>query len=62
MNTLCVKKLLRDLIENEDTEKPLKDGELTRKMNEQGVKISRRTVAKYREQMQIPVAGQRKKF
>jgi RNA polymerase sigma-54 factor len=62
MNTLWVKKLLRDLIENEDTEKPLKDGELTRKMNEQGVKISRRTVAKYREQMQIPVAGQRKKF
>lgn len=61
-NALCVKKLLKELIESENPEKPLRDGELTKRLNDQGVEISRRTVAKYREQLQIPVAGQRKRF
>lgn len=61
-NALCVKKLLKDLIDEENPEKPLKDGELTKMLNDRGVEISRRTVAKYREQLNIPIAGQRKKY
>lgn len=61
-NTLSVKKLLKELVEEENPDKPLKDGELTEILNKKGVDISRRTVAKYREQLQIPVAGQRKRF
>ena len=61
-NALSVKKILKELVDDENPEKPLKDGELTDLLNQQGVDISRRTVAKYREQLQIPVAGQRKRF
>ncbi len=61
-NALCVKKLLKELVDDENPDKPLKDGELTTILNRQGVEISRRTVAKYREQLNIPVAGQRKRF
>ena len=62
MNTLGVKKQLKDLIDNEDPAHPLRDGELTEILNKQGVDISRRTVAKYREQMGILVAGKRKRY
>lgn len=61
-NTLGVKQKLKELIENEDSAHPLKDNELTVLLNKQGVEISRRTVAKYREQMGILVASKRKRY
>ncbi len=61
-NTLGIKQQLKDLIDREDTAHPLKDGELTELLQQKGVEISRRTVAKYREQLGIPVAGKRKTF
>lgn len=61
-NTLGIKQQLKDLIDQEDTAHPLKDGELTELLQQKGTEISRRTVAKYREQLGIPVAGKRKTF
>lgn len=61
-NTLGVKKQMKDLIDGEDPAHPLKDGEVVELLKQKGIDISRRTVAKYREQMGIPVAGQRKRF
>lgn len=61
-NTLKIKNQLKELIDNEDPTHPLKDGELTELLNKKGVDISRRTVAKYREQMGILVAGKRKRY
>lgn len=55
-----VKAILRECIENEDSKKPLTDDKLTDILKEKGYVIARRTVAKYREQMNIPVARLRK--
>ena len=60
-STRQIKAVLRDTISSEDKSKPLSDDALTRLMAEQGYDIARRTVAKYREQMGIPVARLRKK-
>ena len=57
-----VKAILRECIENEDTKKPLTDDKLTDILKEKGYVIARRTVAKYREQMNIPVARLRRKI
>ncbi len=55
-----VKAILRDCIDNEDSKKPLTDDKLAEILKEKGYVIARRTVAKYREQMNIPVARLRK--
>jgi RNA polymerase sigma-54 factor len=57
-----VKKILEDCIGREDKKKPLADEKLTEILKEQGYNIARRTVAKYREQMNIPVARLRKEL
>ena len=57
-----IKSLLRQFISDEDSDKPLRDGILTDMLKEKGISISRRTVAKYREEMNIPIAGKRKIF
>ena len=57
-----VKILLKQKIEKEDPQKPLTDEEATKMLNEKGYVIARRTVAKYREQLGIPVARLRKKL
>ena len=54
--------VLEDCIGNEDKRKPLTDEKLTEILKEQGYNIARRTVAKYREQMNIPVARLRKEL
>ena len=51
---------LRQLIQDEDKEHPLSDEKLTQMLAEQGYGIARRTVAKYREMMGLPVARMRK--
>jgi RNA polymerase sigma-54 factor len=62
VSTREVKKILSDLIEAEDKRKPLADETLTEMLNEKGYNIARRTVAKYREQLNIPVARLRKEL
>ncbi len=57
-----VKKILWDWIQNEDKSKPLTDQKLADILREEGYNIARRTVAKYREQMKIPVARLRKEL
>jgi RNA polymerase sigma-54 factor len=56
-----VKRLIKDLIEQENPQKPLSDDKLAELIRQKGIDIARRTVAKYREQMMIPVARLRKK-
>jgi RNA polymerase sigma-54 factor len=57
-----VKQIIRDLIQAEDKKKPLSDDKLEDLLNEKGYNIARRTVAKYREQLNIPVARLRKEM
>jgi RNA polymerase sigma-54 factor len=57
-----VKSILKDFIENEDKRNPLSDDKLEKMLNEKGYNIARRTVAKYREQLNIPVARLRKEL
>ena len=60
MSTREIKATLRDIINNEDKHKPLSDQALQAMMAERGYPIARRTVTKYREQMNIPIARLRK--
>jgi RNA polymerase sigma-54 factor len=57
-----VKNILRDLIEAEHKKSPLSDDKLEKILNDKGYNIARRTVAKYREQLNIPVARLRKQL
>ena len=60
LSTREIKAALREIIENEDKSKPLSDDALSELLKEQGYPIARRTVAKYREQLGLPVARLRK--
>jgi RNA polymerase sigma-54 factor len=62
VSTREVKKILSDLIEEENKQKPLSDEKLTEALQEKGYNIARRTVAKYREQLNLPVARLRKEL
>ena len=62
VSTREVKKILSDLIEAENKKRPLSDERLTELLQEKGYNIARRTVAKYREQLNIPVARLRKEL
>jgi RNA polymerase sigma-54 factor len=62
VSTREVKKILQDIISGENKRKPLSDESLTRLLQEKGYNIARRTVAKYREQLNIPVARLRKEL
>ncbi len=62
VSTREVKKILTDCIESENKNKPLTDEHLTDILKEKGYNIARRTVAKYREQLDIPVARLRREL
>jgi RNA polymerase sigma-54 factor len=62
VSTREVKKILSDAIESEDKRNPLTDEKLMELLNEKGYNIARRTVAKYREQLNLPVARMRKEL
>lgn len=62
VSTREVKKILNDIIEAEDKRKPLSDEILTDMLQAKGYNIARRTVAKYREQLNVPVARLRKEL
>ena len=60
VSTLEVKEILAGIIDKEDKKKPLSDQKLQKALQERGYNIARRTVAKYREKLNIPVARLRK--
>ncbi|MGQ9621364.1 MAG: RNA polymerase factor sigma-54 [Bacteroidales bacterium] len=62
VSTREIKKILQNCIDNENKRKPLTDEKLTEILQQKGYQIARRTVAKYREQLNIPVARLRKKI
>jgi RNA polymerase sigma-54 factor len=62
VSTREIKTILETVIEEEDKKKPLTDDKLAAILKEKGYPIARRTVAKYREQLDIPVARLRKKI
>ena len=62
VSTREIKKILQDCIDNEDKNKPLTDEKLAKILKDKSYNIARRTVAKYREQLGIPVARLRKEL
>ena len=62
VSTREIKSILETIISEEDKKKPLTDQTLSRLLKEKGYLVARRTVAKYREQLQIPVARMRKEL
>jgi RNA polymerase sigma-54 factor len=62
VSTREIKKILTESIDAEDKKKPLTDEELVTVLNEKGYKVARRTVAKYRENLNIPIARLRKEL
>ncbi len=62
VSTREIKRILQDCIENEQKRRPLTDERLTEILQEKGYQIARRTVAKYREQLNIPVARLRREI
>ena len=62
VSTREIKKVLSESIEAEDKKKPLTDEELVSVLSQKGYKVARRTVAKYREQLNIPIARMRKEI
>jgi len=57
-----IKKTLHEMVDREDAKKPLNDQQIADMFNTRGVKISRRTVAKYRDEMNIPPIRKRKRY
>ena len=62
VSSKVVKNFLKDIINNENKKSPLSDELLEKKLKEEGFEVARRTVAKYREQLNIPVARLRKEY
>ena len=60
--TRAIKEQLKTIVENEDKSKPLTDEELRQLLQEKGFTMARRTVAKYREALDIPTARLRKEL
>lgn len=61
ISSLIVKKKIKDLVQNENHKKPLSDAAIEKLLFKEGLKIARRTVAKYREEMNVPSSNIRKK-
>ena len=59
-SSTAIRELIRQLIQAEDAKSPLSDSHLAELLGEQGIKVARRTVAKYREGLRIPAVAQRK--
>ena len=60
-SSTAVRAKIRKLVGSEDPEKPLSDSEITRLLLEDGIKVARRTVAKYREALKIPSSSDRRR-
>ncbi|MBR3302903.1 MAG: RNA polymerase factor sigma-54 [Bacteroidales bacterium] len=62
VSTREIKKILQESVDNEDKSKPLTDEELVELLTSKGYNISRRTIAKYRSQLKIPIARMRREI
>lgn len=62
VSTLRIKERLREIVGNENPDKPYSDEKLSEYLNKEGFPVARRTVAKYREQLDIPIARLRRKI
>jgi len=62
ISSLTVKRKIEQMIEGEDPKSPLSDSELMRMLNREGIQIARRTVAKYRDELNIPSSTDRKQI
>lgn len=60
VSTRIIKLKIKKMIEEEDSKKPVTDDEIAKILSKEGIKLSRRTVAKYRDQLQIPGSRERK--
>src|SRR3979411_1416512 len=60
MSLQTLKRLVKKMIEEEDTDHPLTDEQITARLKSEGIDVTRRTVAKYREDMRIPSTHQRR--
>ncbi|MFX4262574.1 RNA polymerase factor sigma-54 [Pelotomaculum propionicicum] len=58
----CIKKMVQEIIAGEDSRLPLTDQKISEMIKQKGIKISRRTVAKYRDELNIPAIGRRKRY
>ncbi len=62
VSTIKIKNILQSIVDSEDKRKPMTDEQLAKALKEEGFPIARRTIAKYREQLGIPVARLRKEI
>jgi RNA polymerase sigma-54 factor len=60
MSLLSLKRRVKQMIDEEDTAHPLTDEQITKKLSDEGIQVTRRTVAKYREDMRIPSTHRRR--
>jgi RNA polymerase sigma-54 factor len=61
VSSMVVKERIRKVVEAEDPARPLSDSKIMRMLQKEGIRLARRTVAKYREEMMIPSSDKRKK-
>ncbi len=62
LSAVSVREIMRKMVSEEDPKKPLKDQEIVEMLKKQSVEIARRTVAKYRTELNIPPASRRRRF
>ena len=62
VSSLVVKERIRKLIEDEDAARPLSDSKIMKLLQREGIRLARRTVAKYREELGIPSSDKRKRL
>ena len=60
VSSVAIKQRIRKIIEEEDSRKPLSDSRIVRLLQDDGLILARRTIAKYREEMKIPTSSQRR--
>lgn len=62
VSSTSIKSVIRQIVEDEDPKKPLSDQRISEMLKEKGASISRRTIAKYRDELNIPSSSMRKRF
>lgn len=62
ISSTSIKSTLKEIIDNEDAKKPLSDQKISELLEEKGISISRRTVAKYRDELNIPSSSMRRRY
>ena len=60
-SSISVRAKIRKIINSEDSKKPLSDNKIALLLRNEGIKVARRTITKYRESMHIPPSNKRKK-